>query len=262
MVSQAGGMALMGLIPIVHSFACFLSSRPNEQIYNNSTELSKIIYVGSLTGIIPAGPGHSHQAVRDIASLSAIPGLTLIEPCCEIDLAAIMHWAININNFSSYIRLVSAPFLPIEGFSLNGEIILGRGTYIKKGKGLTIITSGPLFGKQMLEVAELFKSNQNFDIQVIITPWLNVVDIEWYKHQLLYSDFIAIVENHYVDSGFGEYLSSQFSQAGILNGKNIKLVGLNEKPMSGQQDEVLNFHKLDAQNIYINLTNFIKKSNI
>lgn len=37
MVSQAGGMALQGLLPIVHSFACFLSSRPNEQIYNNAT---------------------------------------------------------------------------------------------------------------------------------------------------------------------------------------------------------------------------------
>ena len=72
MVSQAGGMALIGLLPIVHSFACFLSSRPNEQIYNNATELTKIIYVGSLTGLIPAGPGHSHQAVRDIDRKSVV----------------------------------------------------------------------------------------------------------------------------------------------------------------------------------------------
>jgi transketolase len=31
MVSQAGGMALGGLLPVVHSFACFLSTRPNER---------------------------------------------------------------------------------------------------------------------------------------------------------------------------------------------------------------------------------------
>ena len=54
MVSAAGGMALRGLLPVVHSFACFLSSRPNEQIYNNSTENSKIVYVGSLAGV-PGG---------------------------------------------------------------------------------------------------------------------------------------------------------------------------------------------------------------
>ena len=48
MVSQAGGMALKGLLPVVHSFACFLSARPNEQIYNNATESTRIMYVGSL----------------------------------------------------------------------------------------------------------------------------------------------------------------------------------------------------------------------
>ena len=57
MVSQAGGgMALRGLLPIVHSFACFLTARPSEQIYNNCTEGTKIIYVGTLAGLIPAGP--------------------------------------------------------------------------------------------------------------------------------------------------------------------------------------------------------------
>ena len=61
MVSQAGAIALTGSLPIVHSFACFLSTRPNEQIYNNATEKTKIIYVGSLAGILPAGPGHSHS---------------------------------------------------------------------------------------------------------------------------------------------------------------------------------------------------------
>ena len=75
MVSQAGGMALQGALPLVHSFACFLSTRPNEQIYNNATEGTKIGYVGSLAGLLPSGPGHSHQCVRDIASLGGIPGL-------------------------------------------------------------------------------------------------------------------------------------------------------------------------------------------
>ena len=74
MVSQAGAMALAGLLPVVHSFACFLSTRPNEQIYNNATEGTKVIYVGSLAGLVPGGPGHSHQSVRDISALGAVPG--------------------------------------------------------------------------------------------------------------------------------------------------------------------------------------------
>src|ERR671914_142930 len=77
MVSAAGGMALSGLLPVVHSFACFLSTRANEQIYNNATERRKIVYVGSLAGLLPSGPGHSHQSVRDISALAAIPCLEL-----------------------------------------------------------------------------------------------------------------------------------------------------------------------------------------
>ena len=72
---MAGGMARRGVLPVVHSFACFLAARPNEQIYNQCSERSKVIYVGSLAGLLPGGPGHSHQSVRDISALAAVPGL-------------------------------------------------------------------------------------------------------------------------------------------------------------------------------------------
>src|SRR5688572_28962133 len=77
MVSMAAGMARRGALPIVHSFACFLAARPNEQIYNQCSEATKVVYVGSLAGLLPGGPGHSHQSVRDISALAAIPGLVL-----------------------------------------------------------------------------------------------------------------------------------------------------------------------------------------
>src|SRR5205085_9178743 len=74
MVSMAAGMARRGVLPAVHSFACFLAARPNEQIYNQASERSKVIYVGSLAGLLPGGPGHSHQSVRDISALGGVPG--------------------------------------------------------------------------------------------------------------------------------------------------------------------------------------------
>jgi transketolase len=72
MVSTASGMARRGVLPVVHSFACFLSTRPNEQIYNQCSESTKVIYVGSLAGLLPGGPGHSHQSVRDISALATL----------------------------------------------------------------------------------------------------------------------------------------------------------------------------------------------
>ena len=75
MVSTAAGMARHGLLPVVNSFASFLASRANEQIYNQASEGSKVVYALHYAGLIPAGPGKSHQSVRDISLLAALPNV-------------------------------------------------------------------------------------------------------------------------------------------------------------------------------------------
>ena len=56
----------------LRSWFLFLSARANEQIYNNATEGTKIIYISLYAGAIPAGAGKSHQSLRDISLGSII----------------------------------------------------------------------------------------------------------------------------------------------------------------------------------------------
>ena len=107
MVSMAAGMARRGALPVVHSFACFLAARPNEQIYNQCSESSKVIYVGSLAGLLPGGPGHSHQSVRDIGALGSVPNLLMAEPAVEDEVRALLDYLVTVAPESSYLRLVS-----------------------------------------------------------------------------------------------------------------------------------------------------------
>ena len=109
MVSQAGGLALEGLVPVVHSFACFLSTRPNEQIYNNATERTKVLYVGSLAGVIPAAPGHCHQSVRDISALTSVPSSTR-RAVLPRGSAAPPRLPARNQGRSGYLRLISVPW--------------------------------------------------------------------------------------------------------------------------------------------------------
>jgi transketolase len=112
MVSAAGGMALEGLIPIVHSFSAFLCRRANEQIYNNATEATKVIYVGCFSGILPYGIGISHTCMDDIALMKTMPGMTVFEPGLDItEIKIALRWAVHQAEGPVYIRLACLPVL-------------------------------------------------------------------------------------------------------------------------------------------------------
>ena len=110
MVSMAGGLALQGLLPIVNSFGVFLASRANEQIYTNATEGTKIIYVCHYGGLIPAGPGKSHQSLRDISLFGGLPNCVLLEPCNATETKSALQWCVDEAKENCMLRLVIFSF--------------------------------------------------------------------------------------------------------------------------------------------------------
>jgi transketolase len=247
MVSAAGGMALNGLLPVVHSFSCFLSSRPNEQIYNNATEKTKVIYVGSLSGLLPAGPGHSHQAVRDIATLSSCPGLVVVEPCCDEETKKMVEWALNEATSSVYIRLVS---LPVEvPFTWNQKSFKpGKGAFVKEGTDMLIVSYGPMFLKHAYQLAEKLEKEKSISVAVMNFPWLNKVDGEWFATHVKSFKSIVTIDNHYFEGGLGQKLNSVLTQQRI--DAKVTNFAVNDIPASGQPDEVLAHHRLDVDSMF------------
>jgi transketolase len=247
MVSQAGTMALSGLIPVLHSFACFMVPRANEQIYNNASEHSKIIYIGALAGILPAGPGHSHQSVRDIAALRGTPGLNLIEPACGDELAAVLDWAVNVSNESTYIRLVSIPWsldwTPDPGITMQP----GRGTTIEDGSDLTIFGYGPVLLSQALEARQILNKEHGLHAKVVNLPWLDKVDSDWLAETVIDGKPVFTLDNHYVNGGQGMTISSAI--AGLSSGCTVTPFGISEIPECGENSEILKASGLDGESI-------------
>ncbi len=241
MVSQAGGMALRGLLPVVHSFSCFLSARPREQIYNNATERTKIIYVGSLAGLLPAGPGHSHQAVCDISALSAIPGLVLIAPGTERDVRDMMSWAVEASPSSCYIRLESIPVELADSASV-GTVAPGCGAIIAAGDDVAIVAYGPTMLKEALAARELLLP-RGLTARVINMPWLNRVDTVWLDTAVRGNRLIVVIDNHYSAGGLGEHIVAAMAAKGICNVKTLCL-GLDDIPACGAPAEILAHHGL------------------
>ena len=211
MVSQAGGMALQGALPLVHSFACFLSTRPNEQIYNNATEGTKIGYVGSLAGVLPSGPGHSHQCVRDIASLGAIPGLFLVEPCCEREVHLALEYCVNRLDGSFYLRLVSVPReIPYE-LPADYEMTLGRGAVLIPGDEVVVFGYGPVLLPEAWHAVRSLARSHGKQAKLVNLPWLNRVDSDWLRETMGDARCVVTLDNHYISGGQGEMIAATLS---------------------------------------------------
>lgn len=254
MVSQAGAMARQGLLPFVHSFACFLSARPNEQIYNNATERTKVIYVGSLAGIVPGGPGHSHQAVRDIAALSAIPGLVMFEPSCEREVDMAVEWCASRPDGSVYLRLVSIPcaidFTLPDNYCLNE----GHGVVLQEGTDIVLFAYGPILLPEALAAAKKLEA-LGVTLKVVNCPWLNRIDGGWLRRTIGTSRLVVTLDNHYRDSGQGAMIAAAIAENGIST--SVLRLGIRGIPECGRNDEVLAAHGLDAVGIAAAIGKFL-----
>lgn len=248
MVSQAGGLALRGMLPVVHSFACFLSARPNEQIYTNATERTKIVYVASLAGVVPGGPGHSHQAVRDISSLAAVPGLTMVEPSCEAEVPLLLDWALNRNPASSYLRLASVPW-PIS-FTLPSDYtpVVGQGVALTEGHDAAVIAYGPVMLSMAVEAAAHLRETAGLAVSVINLPWLNVIDADWLATALRGVRVVVSIDNHYRIGAQGDRIASAMSAWASAH-PPLHRLAIESIPVCGTNPEVLGYHGLDARGI-------------
>src|SRR5436189_6204013 len=94
MVVMAPGWAREGLFPVVNSLTSFAAARANEQIYNQASEQTKVIYALHYAGLIPAGPGKSHQSIRDVSLLAALPNMTVVQPGNADETRAALRWAV------------------------------------------------------------------------------------------------------------------------------------------------------------------------
>ncbi|MEU8541968.1 1-deoxy-D-xylulose-5-phosphate synthase N-terminal domain-containing protein [Streptomyces sp. NPDC048717] len=248
MVSMAGGLAAGGMRPFVHSFSCFLHARPNEHIYNNATERRPVVYVGSLAGLLPAGPGHSHQAVRDVSALCAVPGLAILEPSHPAQLEAAVRYCRTTPD-SVYLRLSSQP-VPAELVELPpAPLVVGQGRVLRgAGAGPVAIGAGPVVLAQLLGAAELL-AGRGVALTVVDLPWHNRIDPAWLSGLLTGARHLFVVEHQFDRGGQADLIARHLLETGAGDGTAFRGIGLTEVPRCGTEAEVLAAHGMDAAHL-------------
>jgi transketolase len=242
MVSMAGGLARHGMLPVVNSFASFLCSRANEQIYNNATERSKVIYAAHYAGLIPAGPGKSHQSIRDISLLAALPNMVIVQPVNSVEARQLTEWAVRDAKDNVAIRLVIGPCPRPLALPETYAVAVGRGVTVHEGRDAVVFAYGPVMVNEALLAAEQLAAT-GFSVRVVNLPWLNRTDREWLAATVDGISTICVVEDHAPVGGLGDQLRR------VLETRKVHVFGVEGFPACGNPVEALRAHGLDGASL-------------
>jgi transketolase len=238
MVSAAAGMARQGLLPVVNSFAAFLASRANEQIYNQASERTKVIYALHYAGLIPAGPGKSHQSIRDVSLLAALPNMVVVQPANSQEARALLRWAVEEASESVAVRLAIGPS-PRRIELADAAVAPGCGTVVREGSDAVMFAYGPVMLHEALSAAELLGDR----LQVVNMPWLNRVDSLWLADLVEPFSELFVLEDHAPVGALGDTLRR------TLDDRGWTVFGVEGWPACGTPPEALRYHGLDGSSL-------------
>ena len=238
MVSMAAGLARQGLLPVVNSFASFLAARANEQIYNQASEGTKVVYALHYAGLIPAGPGKSHQSIRDVSLLAALPNMVIVQPANAEETRELLRWAVEQATENVAIRLAIGPS-PRRIELPRVAAAPGRGTVVRDGTDAVFFAYGPVMLHEALAAAAALEQ-RGTRLQVVNMPWLNRVDVAWLADLVEAFEDVFVLEDHAPVGALGDAMRR------ALEGRHVTVLGVEGWPACGTPVEALRFHGLDG----------------
>ncbi len=248
MASVASGLAAVGKIPFITSYAMFSPGRNWEQIrttiaYNDSN----VKIIGAHSGISVGPDGATHQAIEDIAIMRVMPNMIVIAPADVHEAKKAVIWAAE-HDGPVYIRLGRAPVPVIttvgSPFEFGKAQILVERTE-KKNYSVGIVSTGSLTHNAILAAKEL--DTLNIGTTVLHTPVIKPLDTKALTELAENHDLIVTVEEHQRYGGLGGAISEFLSENHPVR---IVRIGVNDEfGQSGEPEELISHYKMDKQAI-------------
>ena len=243
MTSVAAGLALVGKIPFVNSFAVFSVGQAYNQIRQGiALPNLNVKIVGSSCGLSDFGDGATHQSVEDISIMRAIPNMTVIVPVDAIETRKVVRKVIEYKG-PVYIRINRNDLPNVTKESAQFEI--GKMQKITEGKDVVIFACG-LMVSQSLKAREILLA-QGISLRIInvstIKP-LNKKEVIKFSKDI--KKVITAEENNII-GGLGGAICEALEDQDI----KIRRIGINDEfgQSASCYEDLIRYYNLAPEDI-------------
>lgn len=199
MIGVSAGLSAEGFIPFAHSFAAFASRRAFDQTFMSGAYARlNVKVVGSDPGVGSALNGGTHQANEDIALMSAVPNMTIVEPSDSAMLVDVLPKIADTYGMF-YLRLFRLQAKKI--YEMGSTFEIGKAVTLRDGADATIIACG-LEVTEAIEAAKLL-AEENIQVRVLDMFTIKPIDREAVIAAARETGAIVTAENHNVVGGLG-----------------------------------------------------------
>lgn len=238
LVTVGSGLAAMGKIPFVSSYAAFCPGRCWEQIRTTiALNDQPVKVIGSHAGVSVGPDGATHQMLEDIALMRSLPNFVVIAPSDSVE-AEKATLAIAANDKPTYMRLSRADSPVFTTAQTPFEI--GKAYVYEEGNDLAIMATGSMT-YQALVAAKLLKKH-GVRAEVVHVPTIKPLDTETILASARKCGRVVTIEEAQIAGGFGsavaEFLSTRLPMP-------VLRLGINDRfGESGEPNELLEFFGL------------------
>ncbi|MCL4544079.1 MAG: transketolase family protein [Chloroflexi bacterium] len=207
MVGIAAGLASLGKIPVVSSFAVFLSKRALDQVTISVAHTgANVKLIGAYTGLLTGHTGATHQAVQDTAIMRATPGMVVVDPADARECASCLEVVIN-HAGPVYFRLTRDAWPDVS--PPDYQFRLGVACEVRPGTDVTVIAGGPLVSESILAARRL--EQDGISVRVVNMASIKPLDMDAIVRASRETGAIVTAENHSIYGGLGSAVAEAVS---------------------------------------------------
>jgi len=255
LATVAAGMANYGKIPFISSYAAFSPGRNWEQIRTTIAINDVPVKIGGAHAGISVGPdGATHQQLEDVAIMRAMPNMTVIAPCDNIEAKkAILAAAKTAHPI--YIRFTREKTPSFTTLKTPFKIGKAEIFWESKNPKVTIIGYGPLVYEALIAASKLEK--KGIGSIVINCSTIKPLDEKTILTSVKKTKAVITVEEHQITGGLGGAIAELLAKK---HPTPMKFIGIKDRfGESGNPEELLKKFGCKATNIIKAAEDVLKK---